>query len=47
MLLALVDLGIALGSASKTAQILNIDNRIMYSIRPQHLIWDLSMVMLL
>lgn len=29
---ALVDLGIALGSASKTAQILNLDNRIMYSI---------------
>jgi uncharacterized ferredoxin-like protein len=28
----LVDLGIALGSASKTAQILNLDNRIMYSI---------------
>jgi len=29
---ALVDLGIALGSASKTAQILNLDNRVMYSI---------------
>ncbi|NYT12899.1 MAG: hypothetical protein GKC01_00120 [Candidatus Methanofastidiosa archaeon] len=29
---ALVDLGIALGSASKAAQILNLDNRIMYSI---------------
>ncbi|MCC7571996.1 MAG: hypothetical protein KO464_01240 [Candidatus Methanofastidiosum sp.] len=29
---ALVDLGIALGSASKTAQMLNLDNRIMYSI---------------
>ncbi|KYC53986.1 MAG: hypothetical protein AMQ74_00220 [Candidatus Methanofastidiosum methylothiophilum] len=29
---ALLDLGIALGSASKTAQILNLDNRIMYSI---------------
>ena len=29
---ALVDLGIALGSASKVAQILNLDNRIMYSI---------------
>lgn len=29
---ALVDLGIALGSASKTAQMLNIDNRMMYTI---------------
>lgn len=29
---AIIDLGIALGSASKTAQILNLDNRVMYSI---------------
>jgi uncharacterized ferredoxin-like protein len=28
----LTDLGIALGSAAKTAGILNIDNRIMYTI---------------
>jgi uncharacterized ferredoxin-like protein len=27
-----IDLGIALGSAAKTAGILNIDNRIMYTI---------------
>jgi uncharacterized ferredoxin-like protein len=30
--LKLVDLGIALGSAAKVASILNVDNRIMYSV---------------
>ena len=29
---AIVDLGIAIGSASKMAQFLNLDNRVMYSI---------------
>ena len=30
--LRLIDLGIAIGSAVKTASMLNIDNRVMYSI---------------
>ena len=31
-MLRLLDLGIALGSAAKTAQINNVDNRIMYRV---------------